>query len=235
MDKVALSRRPAGSEAVVSMTIVNAKGEKRERKITMATQLFDKGQTEKRIYRFLSPTDVKGTGVLVYDYANKPDDVWLYLPALRKTRRIVSSQRSKSFMGSEFSYGDLNVPPLDDYTYKLVREEWYGGETCWAIEVLPKSKDTAASEGYSKKLYWISKATYAVRRGLYFGPDGKLFKELKADNIRKLEGGQARYRAMRMEMINKQNGRRSVFVSEKLAYAPRTKDDYFTTRYLERP
>jgi hypothetical protein len=235
MDKVALTRKLDGSEAVVNMSIVNDKGQARERRITMATKLYDGGKTEKRIYRFLAPADVKGTGVLVFDYETDADDVWVYLPALRKTRRIVSSQRSQSFMGSEFSYADLNVPALDDYNYTLVKEEPYGGETCWVIEAVPKSKETADAEGYSRKTYWISKAKYVLRRGLFYDLGGKLLKELTSDDIQLLDPKNNRYRPMRMEMTNKQNGRRSVFASEKVAFTPDSKDDYFTPRYLERP
>ncbi len=234
MDNVAESRKLDGSEAVIKMSIINEKGQSRDRQISMATKLYDGGKTEKRIYRFLSPADVKGTGVLVYDYADKADDVWIFLPALRKTRRIVSSQRSKSFMGSEFSYGDLNIPPLDDYKYKLVKEESMGGEPCYVIDVEPKSQDIAKSEGYKKKTLWISKQKFAVRKGLYYDLDGKLLKELKSDDIKLLDPKKHRYRAMHMEMTNKQNGRRSVFKSEKVSVAPNTKDEYFTTRYLER-
>ena len=234
MDKVALSRKLDGSEAVVKMAIISEKGQTRERQLTMATKLFDGGKTEKRIYRFTAPADVSGTGVLVFDYEDKADDVWIYLPALRKTRRVVSSQRSQSFMGSEFSYGDLNIPALDDYKYNLVKQESFGGEDCYVIDALPKSKEIGDSEGYSKKTYWVSTKTFTVRRGLYYGPDGKLLKELKADDVKLLDPKKQRYRPMRMEMVNKQNGRRSVFTSEKVTLAPDTKDDYFTTRYLER-
>jgi hypothetical protein len=235
MDKVALTRKLDGSEAVITMSIVSDKGQTRERKITMATKLYDGGKTEKRIYRFLSPADVKGTGVLVFDYATDADDVWVFLPALRKTRRIVSSQRSQSFMGSEFSYGDLNIPPLDDFDYKLVKEEDMGGEACWVIDAIPKSRSIAEGEGYGKKTYWISKQKHAVRQGLYYDLDGKLLKELKTNDVKLLDAKNGRYRAMRMEMINKQNGRRSVFASEKVVLAPETKDEYFTPAYLERP
>ena len=234
MDKVALTRKLSGSEAVIKMTIINDKGQTRERKITMATKLFDDGKTEKRIYRFLSPADVEGTGVLVFDYEDQADDVWVFLPALRKTRRIVSSQRSSKFMGSEFSYADLNIPALDDFKYQLMKEEDYGGEKCWVIDLLPKSEEVANGEGYAKKTYWISKEKFTLRRGLYFDLDGKLLKELKSDEVKLLDTKNKRYRAMHMEMINKQNGRRSVFTSEKVVFAPDTKDDYFTTRYLER-
>ncbi len=213
MDKAAQARKLDGSEAVVKMTMTDDKGSTRERKITMATKLYDCGKTEKRILRFLSPADVKGTGVLVFDYDNAPDDVWIYLPAMRKTRRIVSSQRSQSFLGSEFSFGDLNVPSLDEFNYTLVKEEDTGGEPCFVIDTLPKEKAIGEAEGYSKKTYWISKATYSVRKGLFYDLGGKLLKELTSSEIKLLDPANKRYRAMKMEMINKQNGRKSIFQS----------------------
>lgn len=235
MKKAAETRMVDGSEAVVKMSIISAKGQSRDRTLALATKLFDDGKTEKRVYRFMSPPDVKGTGVLVYDYEDKDDDVWVYLPALRKTRRIVSSQKSKSFMGSEFSYADVNAPTLSDFNYKLLGEDDAGGEACWKIEVLPKSKSVAKSEGYSKKIYWVSKKTYAIRKGEFYDLDGELLKELTSKNIKLLDPKKKRYRTMYMEMTNKQNGRKSVFESEKAALATSLKDDLFTTRYLERP
>jgi outer membrane lipoprotein-sorting protein len=234
MDKVTTTRKLDGSEAVIKMSVLGEGGQAREREISMATKLYDGGKTEKRIYRFLSPADVQGTGILVYDYETKPDDVWIYLPALRKTRRVVTNQRAQSFMGSEFSYGDLNIPSLDDFNYTLVKEEASGGEPCYVIDLVPKSKEIAEAEGYSKKTYWVSKAKMAVVRGLYYDKDGKLLKELIAQDIKLLDPKNKRYRAMHMEMINKQNGRKSVFETKKVTFSPNTKDDYFTTAYLER-
>jgi hypothetical protein len=234
MDKVTATRKLDGSEATVKMTSVDEKGQTREREITMATKLYDGGKTEKRIYRFLSPADVQGTSVLVWDYEAKSDDVWIFLPALRKTRRIVSSQRSQAFMGSEFSYGDLNIPALDEFNYKIAKEETIGGEACWVIDAVPASKEIADAEGYSKKSYWVSKAKMAVVRGLLYDKDGKLLKEFAAQDLKLLDPKNKRYRATRMEMTNKQNGRRSVFETKKVTFAPNTKDEYFTTAYLER-
>jgi hypothetical protein len=99
---------------------------------------------------------------------------------------------------------------------------------------MPKSKDVAEGEGYSKKTYWVSKKSYAVRKAAFYGIDGKLLKELRTADVKLLDPKKNRYRPMRMEMINKQNGRRSVFESEKVTLAPDTKDEFFTTRYLER-
>ena len=235
MEKVTTTRKLDGSEAVVKMTIVGDKGQTREREITMATKLYDGGKTEKRIVRFLAPADVKGTGVLMFDHDAAPDDVWIFLPALRKTRRIVSSQRNQSFLGSEFSFGDLSAPSLDEFTYNLVKEEDAGGEPCFVVDVTPKEKATGDAEGYSKKTVWISKATYTVRRTQFFDMGGKLLKELNTSDVKLLDPKKKAYRAMKMEMVNKQNGRKSTFLSEKVTLAPDTKDEYFTERYLERP
>jgi hypothetical protein len=235
MERVTVARKLEGSEAVVSMTIVNPKGQTRERRLSLATKLYDGGKTEKRIYRFSSPADVEGTGVLVFDYETEADDVWVYLPALRKTRRIVSAQRSESFMGSEFAYADLNVPSLDDYQYQLLREESVGSERCWVIDVLPKAPETGRSEGYSRKTYWVSQDKHVIVKGAFFDLDGRALKELENQEFKLLDAKRKRYRPLRMVMTNQQNGRRSIFATEQVAFTPETKDDYFTPRYLERP
>ncbi len=234
MEKVTTTRKLDGSEATIKMSIFDEKGQVRVREIASATKLFDGGKTEKRVFRFLSPADVQGTGILIFDYEDKADDMWIFLPALRKTRRILSSQGSQSFMGSEFSYSDLNIPALDDFSYSVGKDEACGGDTCYVVDVTPKNKETAANDGYSKKTYWVSKSKLVVMRGLYYGQDGKLLKELTTHDVKLLDAKNKRYRTMRMEMINKQNGRRSVFESTKMTFAPDTKGDYFTTTYIER-
>ena len=233
MSKVVQGLKLDGTEGVIKMSIGEG-GSKREREIAVSTKLYDGGATEKRLYRFLSPADVKGTGFLVFDYVSKADDMWLYMPAMHKTRRVVSSERSKSFMGSDFSYGDLNIPALDEFDYSLVKEEDAGGEKCWVIDAVPKSKDTAKAEGYDKKTYWISQKTYAVRKGVFVDLDGKAIKEMKTDNVKLIDPKKQKFRTMRMEMTNKKTGRHSVLELVKIEFAPDAKDEIFTTRYLER-
>ncbi|MCK5687795.1 outer membrane lipoprotein-sorting protein, partial [Myxococcota bacterium] len=104
-----------GSESIATLTIVNQRGQKRVRKIATVSKLFDDGKTEKRLIRFIAPADIKGTGLLTWDYEDKSDDMWLFMPALRKTRRIVASDKAKSFMGSEFSYSDITPPAIADF------------------------------------------------------------------------------------------------------------------------
>ena len=235
MEKVAITKKLDGSEAVIKMTLIDEKGGKRERELSSATKLFDGGKTEKRVFRFLAPADVRGTGFLVFDYETKADDAWIYMPALRKTRRILSSNSGQQFMGSEFTYGDLNTPTLDDYTYALVKEEACpGGGTCYVIDATPKTKATAAADGYAKRTYWVNKSNFVPMKILHYGPDGKLLKEMIGSGVKQLDAKKKRARTMRNEMINKQNGRRSIFEFTKMNFAPNTKDEYFTPTYIER-
>jgi hypothetical protein len=235
MENASNVRKLDGSESVMSLTIINERGQKRVRKIAMATKTFDNGKTEKRLYRFLAPADVKGTGILAFDYETKDDDMWIFLPALRKTRRIVSSEKSKNFMGSEFSYADMNTPVLDDYNLKTIKQEKVGGAECYVVEVLPRNDKIADEEGYSKKIVWAAKNDFTIRKSVYYDLDGNLLKELTAKDIKLLDPAKKRSRPMYMEMVNKQNNRKSIFVTTKIENSPNVKDEYFTAQYLERP
>ncbi len=234
MDKAFEVTKLAGSEAVSTMTIIDGKGRKRVREIAMVTKLYDNGDTEKRLLRFLAPPDVKGTGLLVFDYEKKDDDMWLFMPALRKTRRIVSSERAKSFMGSEFSYADMSPPILDEFTYKVLSDKEVEGTLCWEIEMVPVDEDIADENGFSRRIAYIGKKDFVIRGAVYYDLDGELHKELSVKEIRELDPVNHRYRPIHMIMVNKQNDRKSILKINEIQFNPNVKNDYFTTRYLER-
>ncbi len=234
MDKAFEVTKLTGSEAVSTMTIIDSKGRERVREIAMVTKLFDNGDTEKRLLRFLAPADVKGTGLLVFDYEEKDDDMWLFMPALRKTRRIVSSERAKSFMGSEFSYADMSPPILDEFTYRILSDKEVEGTLCWEIEMVPIDEDVADENGFSKRIAYIGKKDYVIRGAVYYDLDGELHKELSVKEIRELDPVNHRYRPIHMIMVNRQNDRKSILKINEIQFNPNVKDDYFTTRYLER-
>ena len=226
--------RLSGAEATSTMTISDSKGRERIRKIAQVTKLYDSGDTEKKLIRFLAPADVKGTGMLTFDYKVKDDDIWLYMPALRKTRRIVSSEKAKSFMGSEFSYADMTPPNFDDFSFKLLGEQIINGTSCWQIEMIPNDDDIADENGFSKKISFIGKDDFVIRKAIYYDLDESLLKELSVKEIKLLDPANKKYRPMEMEMINRQNDRRSTLVIDKIQFNPNVKDEFFTTRYLER-
>jgi hypothetical protein len=224
----------SGSESTSTMTIIDKKGRERVRKIAAVTKLFDKGATEKRLIRFLSPADVKGTGLLTFDYEQKDDDMWLFMPALRKTRRIVSSEKSKNFMGSEFSYADMTPPTLEDFSYKILRESVIENTLCWEIEMVPIDDDIADENGFSKRIAYIAKEDFVIRKAIYYDLDGELHKELTVKEVKELDPENHKYRPMHMIMVNKQNGRKSILKVNQIQFSPGIQDLYFTTRYLER-
>jgi outer membrane lipoprotein-sorting protein len=234
MDRSFKATKLAGAEALSTMTIIDSKGRERIREIASVTKLYDNGQTEKRLIRFLSPADVKGTGLLTYDYDKEDDDIWLFMPALRKTRRIISSEKSKNFMGSEFSYADMTPPNLDDFTYKILGDQEVEGELCWKIEMVPKNFDVADENGFSRRIAYIAKQDFVIRKAIYYDLEEEFHKELTVKEVRELDTKNHRYRPMQMIMINRKNGRKSIMKVDEIKFNPDVKDEYFTTRYLER-
>ncbi len=234
IEKATKQNKAPASESVSVLTLYSARGHKRVRKTAAVSKLYDNGKTEKLMIRFLSPADVKGTGFLTFDYEQKDDDMWLFLPALRKTRRIISSEKSKSFMGSEFSYNDMNIPNLDDFTYARKADASVDGVACFVIETRPRNKKVASDNGFSRKLSYIGKTDYVTRKAMQWDLGGALHKEIKATKVKRFGTDTKIFRATFMEVVNKKNRRRSTLEIKKLVVTKDAKDEYFTIRYLER-
>jgi hypothetical protein len=221
-----------GMETVATLKIIDPKGRERVREISMASKLTDNGTTEKRIIRFLAPAEVKGTGMLIYDYDDASDDMWIFMPALRKTRRIASGEKNQSFMGSEFSNADLAAPNTEDFNYKLTGNETVDGVDCWKIEALPMTQAIADDAGISKKIVWIGKKDWVCRRTEFYDPEGSLSKILTCSDVRKMAEG--KYMAGSLQMENVQNSRKSSFIMGQMQYNPSVREDYFTVANLEK-
>lgn len=234
VDRSFKATRLEGAETLFTMTIIDSRGRERVREIASVSKLYDGGATEKRLIRFLEPADVKGTGLLTFDYQDKDDDMWLFMPALRKTRRIISSEKAKNFMGSEFTYADMTPPVLDDFTYTLLGEKDKAGIACWEIEMVPANEDVADENGFSRRVVCIGKQDFVLRHALYYDLDGELHKELDVLEIQEVDTVQHRFRPIHMVMTNLQNDRKSILKVDKIVFSPDVKDEFFTTRYLER-
>lgn len=160
MKKVDTQTVPKDMKSMMKMNLIDKKDNVRQRDLKNY-RLSD----EKMIMWFLSPADVKGSCFLKFENDDKDDDMWIYLPALGKVRRIASSATNGSFMGSDFTYEDMGDRNLKDYTYKLLKEETVDGKQCWVVESTPKSGVTT---DYSKINSWIWKDEYiAVKEESY--------------------------------------------------------------------
>ena len=108
------------------------------------------GDGDKSLFVFDQPRDVQGTALLTHAHINTQDEQWLYLPALKRVKRINASKRAGSFMGSEFSYEDMSSPEVEEYTYRYLHDEPCGELTCTVVEQVPLDEDS----GYSRKVVW---------------------------------------------------------------------------------
>lgn len=223
-----------GSESITTLSIADNKGNKRVRKFSSATKSDPGSGVVKSVMRFLEPADVAGTSVLIHDHDDRDADMWIYMPALRKTRRLVTSEKSKSFMGSEFSNADITTPAIDDYRYTLAGAETVGDVDCWKIDITPVDGKVAAQDGYAKKTCLVGKADFVARRTAFYDAGGVLLKTLNVASVKVLDGKGKKYQATDIGIVNARNGRSSRFVVDTIAPNPAIKDDFFTPAYLEK-
>ena len=217
-------------EMTSTLNIYDNRGNVRERKVALATRKF--GEVTKTLIRFISPADVRGTAILIYDYENKQDDMWIYLPSLRKIRRIVSSERGKSFMGSEFSNADMSKPNLNDFTFRLHGTEEVDGYTCWKVESTCKDEITAQENGYSRTLSYIAKNNYLTHKVEYYDLNDELHRVMIISNYEKQTNG--KYFAFNMEIRNLQNERKSLMTVDKFQLGSALNENSFSTTNLEK-
>jgi len=177
---------PTGEDQTsdLTMTLISKSGSERVRKIKQFTKDF--GDVEKSIMFFTAPADVKNTSFMnwTYDDPSKSDDQWIYLPALKKVKRISSDSKSDYFMGSDFTYDDLGDRKLDDDTHKLLGEETIDGVDYYVVESIPKDEDYM----YSKTVTWIRKDNFIGLKKEFYDEDGELLKILKIKKFENISG-----------------------------------------------
>lgn len=213
-DKASSAINLATFEMTQTLKIIDAKGNQRVRQTT--SKSLKSTDSFKTLITFNSPADVAGTSMLVYDYDKKEDDMWIYMPALRKSRRIVSSEKSQNFMGSEFTNADMSKPNPDEYTYKLLPETKYDGSDCYVVEMTPISKDISTKMGFTKKTCFIDKSNYLTKKIEYFDASGKKTKEMMYKNYEMIDTVNKKYFAKYMEVVNLSNGRKSIITVDKI-------------------
>lgn len=177
--------RPTGTdqEGELTMTLINSRGDRRVRKIKQFIKDF--GKEEKKIMFFISPADVRNTSFMSwsYDEVGRDDDQWIYLPALKKVKRISSDSKSDYFMGSDFTYDDLGDRHPTDDTHKLLREEKFNGEDCYVIESIPKEEDYI----YSRTVTWVIKDKWIGQKKEFYDEDDERLKTLSVIKYEKIK------------------------------------------------
>ncbi|MDD2635084.1 MAG: outer membrane lipoprotein-sorting protein [Bacteroidales bacterium] len=216
-------------EMTSTLKIYDNRGNVRTRQVSNTTKKF--GNVRKTMMKFLAPADVKGTAMLIFDYEDKDDDMWVYLPSLKKTRRIVSSQKSSSFMGSEFSNSDMGSPNMADFTYKLLGTETFNGKVCYKVEATCKTKEIASVQKFAKKITYLDKSNYLPYKTDFYDKDNKLVKTSSMSDYRKQTDG--KHMAFNMTAVNHKNGRKSEIIINNYKRGTDANENYFSTSNLE--
>ncbi len=210
----------------MKMELINAKGQQKSR--TMKMKVLEGKDEDKSLMEFLSPADVKGTKFLNYEHINKDDDQWLYLPALKRIKRIASKNKSGAFMGSEFAYEDLSGFKAKKYIYEGdAQEVKINGVEMYKTTSKPVSKYS----GYTKIIFWCDKKTFLIKKIEYYDRKKELLKIANFSNYRKFKNI---YRIGKIIMKNVQNDKTTILTwnHEKIKNGLNKKD--FNKRYLKR-
>jgi outer membrane lipoprotein-sorting protein len=232
MERYKAQDRTKDSSADMKMTLINANGGKRERQLTYGSER-DADDNRKMLLRFLSPGDGAGTGFLSIEYSDRDDDNWLYLPALRKTRRIAGSDKTDKFVGSEFTYEDMETEDLNAHSYNLVESDTMDGVEAWVIEAIPTDTKKIKETAYSKRILWVDKKYHLWIQVKYYNKEGAYSKVFKARDIRQVPSTD-KWRAYVMTMEDVREGNESLLEYTDYKIDQGVKDDYFTERYLKR-
>lgn len=222
-------RRDTGwdnSEADMRMLLRNAQGDTSERIIRSKNQeMTDDG--DKGLIIFDQPYDVEGTALLSYTHATEPDDQWLYLPALKRVKRISTRSKSGPFMGSEFAYEDMSSFEVEKYTYKYLRDETLDGMENFVIESYPVDEFS----GYTRLVSWIDKKEYRVQKIDYYDRKNVLLKTLTFDNYEQYLGQY--WRPLEMHMENHQTGKSTTLYWSNFRFRTGLSDRDFNRSSLE--
>lgn len=214
--------------ATVEMTLIQKNGHKRVRKLE--SWAMDVGKDTKKIMFFTYPGDVKGTGFLTWDYDDPKatDDKWLYLPALKKTRRISGkSSKTDYFMGSDFTYNDMSARSVDEEQHTLLREEMLDGYKCWVVQSIPYDK----GEIYASRTTWIRQDCLLVVQAEFYDKLQKLHRRLSISNIIMVQG----FWTMEfMQMENVQTGHKTTIRMGNHQFNIKLSPNLFTVSQLEK-
>jgi len=218
----------------IQMTLTDRRGKERVRE----TKVFRKyyGEEKRTVLFYLSPRNVKNTGFLTYDYPDEKvdDDQWLYLPALRKARRISASDRGDYFLGTDLTYEDMKKEGklnLSDYHFKTLKQEQVKDGELLVLESTPINAEVAEELGYGKVRIWVNPSNWVIMRAKYWDINLNELKSLKIDDVRLVDGIWTRHY---LKIVNHKTGHQTQWRVSNVDYKQDINDKLFTKNALSR-
>jgi predicted RND superfamily exporter protein len=213
--------------AELSMILRNRHGEESSREMRTRT-LEVEGDGDKSLVIFDRPGDVAGTAFLSWSHTTGSDDQWIYLPALKRVKRIATNNKSGPFMGSEFSYEDISSQEVEEYSYRYLRDEMLDGIATYVVEQDPVDENS----GYSKVIVWRDKQHFRTLKIEFYDRKGDPLKTLVYEGYQQYLGQY--WRADRMLMVNHQTGKSTELAWHEYEFATGLRDRDFNQNGLKR-
>ncbi|MEH6812128.1 MAG: outer membrane lipoprotein-sorting protein [Motiliproteus sp.] len=218
----------------LTMKLVDRRNKERLRETRTFRTYF--GNEKRTVLFYLSPRNVKNTGFLTYDYPQPSvdDDQWLYLPALRKARRISASDRGDYFLGTDFTYEDIKKEgkfELSDYHFKILQRETLNGKETLLLEAIPVDQKTAKELGYGKVHSWVDPSNWLVIKNEFWDINQNHLKTLEVSDIRQVDGIWTRHR---LAISNHKTGHATEFVFSEVDYDKSLDENIFSRQALTR-
>jgi hypothetical protein len=215
------------SQAQMLMVLRNKQGQESKRRIR-SRSLEVEGDGDKGLTIFDEPRDVKGTAFLSFTHATTPDDQWLYLPALKRVKRIASANKSGPFMGSEFAFEDLSSQEVEKYTYRWLRDESVSERKAWVIERIPQYPHS----GYTRQVTWVDMEMYQPLKVEFYDRKKSLLKTLTFEKYQQYL--EKYWRADQMHMVNHQTGKSTTLTWSEYRFRTGLEHGDFTRNSLKR-
>lgn len=215
------------SQADMFMILRNGNGTEKRRSLSIKS-LEVKDDGDKSLTVFEMPKDVKGTAFLTYSHTKEPDEQWLYLPALKRVKRISSHNKSGPFMGSEFAFEDLVSFEVEKYFYNYLRDEDIEGFNCYVVERFPKDENS----GYKRIVWWVDKESKRVIKSDFYDRKDVLLKTLQRKDYKLYDGKY--WRAHTLLMNNHQTGKSTLLGAESMKLNAGLSENDFSKNSLQR-
>lgn len=222
-----VKNRPTPSSSVVEikMTLINRKGKARFREFI--TWSVKKGNNAKSITKVIAPDPIKGKGVLLIKEGKKSMQ-YIYIPELKKMRRIAGGKKRESFLGSDLSYEDLSPRDIDEDEHRLLGEEGCGNHVCYVVESVPKDPESSI---YGKIISWIRKDILIPVKGEFYTKKGTLMKVMEVKELKKVNNY---WIVTKSEIEDVRKKHRTIVEIMKLKVDLHIPDSYFSERFFRR-
>jgi len=199
------TRHEVDSEYVeVVMLLADSKGNKEKRLTKQYNKKLGNGEA-RALLVFLDPADIKGTALLTWDHDKDPSDQWLYLPAQGRMQRIAEGSKKSYFMGTDFTYEDLEPEDMDNYVYTVLKSEDLDGAACWVVEAVPANDAKKRESSYSKRLLWVRQDNYVTAKVEFYDRRERILKTQTAHDLENVQGTVWRARKTLMDNVSKQH------------------------------